>query len=93
MTTDTAEEATTVTTDDPFERAVRAEGEERHQRHRRNAIQGFRMHAAVFLAVQVLLFVTWLVTTPGGFPWFVFPFFGWGIGLIAHGFATYSRQR
>jgi len=93
MTTDAAEEATTVTTDDPFERAVRAEREERQQRHQRNAMQGLRVHAAVFLAVQVLLFVTWLVTTPGGFPWFVFPFLGWGIGLVAHGFATASRRR
>jgi len=92
MTTSGPEETTTVTDDDPFERAVRSEREERHRRHRRNAAKLFRVHAAVFVAVQLLLFVTWLVTTPGGFPWFVFPFFGWGIGLVAHGFATYSRS-
>lgn len=91
MTTSKAEEATNVATDDPFERAVRSERDERQRRRRRMAAQSFRVHAAVFIAVQLLLFVTWLVTTPGGFPWFVFPFFGWGIGLAAHGFAAYSR--
>jgi uncharacterized membrane protein len=91
MTTGGAEEAEMVTASDPFERAVRSERERRRRRHRRLVAQGFRVHVAVFVTVQLLLFVTWWVTTPGGFPWFVFPFFGWGIGLAAHGFVALSR--
>lgn len=54
---------------------------------------GFRVHLAVFLAVQALLFATWALTSRSdegfGFPWFLFPLFGWGIGLAAH-YAVYS---
>ena len=43
---------------------------------------GFYIHAAVYAGVNVLLFFTWWFT--GGFPWFVFPLLGWGVGLLAH---------
>ena len=29
-----------------------------------------------------MLFVIWWCA--GGFPWFVFPLLGWGVGLLAH---------
>jgi hypothetical protein len=78
-----------MTTSDPFERAARREQANHQRRRQRARRQGFMIHLAVFVAVQVLLFVTWLLTTPGGFPWFLFPFLGWAIGLAAHGVATY----
>lgn len=43
----------------------------------------FYVHFAVYIAVNVFLVVLWWVTG-GGFPWFVFPLFGWGIGIAAH---------
>jgi putative flippase GtrA len=43
---------------------------------------GFYVHLAVYSGVNVLLFFIWLFT--GGFPWFVFPLLGWGVGLLAH---------
>ena len=46
--------------------------------------RAFYLHLAVFVAVQVMLFVVW-VMVGGGFPWFLFPLMGWGIGLVAHG--------
>ena len=46
------------------------------------------LHALIFAAVNLLLFVVWLVTG-AGFPWFVFPLFGWLIGLVAHGASVY----
>ena len=49
---------------------------------------GFRIHLGVYVAVQVLLVATWALTSYDdgtfGFPWFVFPLAGWGIGLVAH---------
>jgi hypothetical protein len=71
-------------TTDPFERAAAREREQRRHARSRNARRGLLVHLAVFVAVQLLLVVTWLVTTPGEFPWFLFPLLGWGIGLVAH---------
>jgi len=44
---------------------------------------GFWVHATVFVAVNLMLFVIWLVTG-AGFPWFLFPLLGWGIGMAVH---------
>ncbi len=57
--------------------------------------QAFRAHLTAFVLVNALLFVIWLVSaiTAGGgawFPWFIFPLFGWGIGLAFHGRAVYG---
>lgn len=76
---------------DSFERAAQRQTID-------NQRLGFRVHLAVYIAVQVLLVVTWYLTTfsgGDGFPWFLFPLVGWGIGLAAH-YAVYSvtsRQR
>ena len=43
---------------------------------------GFYVHLAVYSGVNVLLFFIWWFR--GGFPWFVFPLLGWGVGLAAH---------
>jgi hypothetical protein len=48
------------------------------------------VHAATWFAVNAFLFLIWLVTTPGGFPWFVFPAGGWGIALAIEAVATYG---
>ena len=46
------------------------------------------LHAILWAAVNLLLFVVWL-TTGAGFPWFVFPLFGWLVGLSAHAAGVY----
>jgi hypothetical protein len=85
-------------TDDPFERAVeRAEAAHRQEEAERRARRaerwasgqrkGFRIHATVFVAVQVLLIAIWgLVWATAGahYPWFIFPLLGWGVGLADH---------
>jgi hypothetical protein len=43
---------------------------------------GFYIHLAVYSGVNVLLFFIWWFA--GGYPWFVFPLLGWGVGLLAH---------
>lgn len=81
-------------TDDPFARAaakVDAAEQERRAQRREHAgglvgswvNTGFRIHVSVFLAVNLLLFVTWFATG-AGYPWPIYPFLGWGIGLVAH---------
>jgi hypothetical protein len=50
--------------------------------------KGFRAHATSYLMVMALLVTIWLLTTPGGYFWPVWPMLGWGIGLASHGLAT-----
>jgi len=57
------------------------------------AKKGFFTHLTVYLAVNIFLWVIWLVTTGGtawgtgsmrGYMWPLFPTLGWGIGLVIH---------
>lgn len=54
--------------------------------------KGFYTHFAVYLAVNALLVVIWAFTG-AGFPWFIFPLGGWGIGVLFHflGVFVFSR--
>ncbi len=45
--------------------------------------KGFFIHFSIYVIVNVFLIVIWAVTYTG-FPWFVFPLFGWGIGVLVH---------
>lgn len=69
---------------DEFSRQAFAEWEASRSVRRR----GVWMHAILFAAVNLLLVVIWAVTG-AGFPWFVFPLFGWLIGLVAHAASVY----
>jgi len=45
----------------------------------------FYTHFVIYLAVNALLVAIWWATGgPNMFPWFIFPLFGWGIGIAAH---------
>jgi len=57
-------------------------------RRRVRGIRGFYIHVAVFVAVNIVLHVINVVTTPKVY-WAFWPLLGWGIGLLAHGLATY----
>jgi len=50
--------------------------------------KAFRIHAIAYIAVNGFLALIWWVTGDG-FPWFVFPLGGWGIGLLFHGLGVY----
>jgi hypothetical protein len=90
-------------TDDPFDRAVeRVEAAqeqldaERRTRWSSGRRRGFRIHATVFVAVQLLLVAIWALswaTEGDSYPWFIFPLFGWGIGLAAHYAAVRGNLR
>jgi hypothetical protein len=76
---------------DAFERAAeRAETESRQRRRERSADgyrKGFRIHATVFVAVQILILAVWVLQWQLGgssYPWFIYVVLGWGVGLAAH---------
>jgi len=54
--------------------------------------KGFYIHFAVYIGVNILLVILW-ATTGTGFPWFIFPLGGWGIGILFHflGVFVFSR--
>ncbi|MHB8464072.1 MAG: 2TM domain-containing protein [Acidimicrobiales bacterium] len=64
---------------DDFSRAAFREREAKMIRRRRV----FILHLSVYATTNLFLFVVWLMTGRG-YPWFIFPIFGWGIGLAAH---------
>jgi len=57
-------------------------------RRRVRGIRAFYIHAAVFVAVNILLHVINFLATPKVY-WAFWPLLGWGVGLLAHGLATY----
>jgi hypothetical protein len=52
-------------------------------RKRVKAKKDLYSHIIVYIFVNAFLIVIWAVTSRG-FPWFVFPLGGWGIGLAFH---------
>ena len=53
--------------------------------------EGFRAHATSYVMVMTLLVTIWLLTTPGGYFWPMWPMLGWGIGLASHAAGYKSR--
>ncbi|MGB3863931.1 MAG: 2TM domain-containing protein [Candidatus Aminicenantaceae bacterium] len=48
------------------------------------AKKGFYIHLTVYILVNILLVLIWTFAADGGFPWFIFPLGGWGIGILFH---------
>jgi hypothetical protein len=61
----------------------------RRARERVEEIKGFYVHLITYLLVNAGLFVINILTSPGTY-WFVWPLFGWGIGIIAHAIGTFG---
>ena len=70
---------------DEFARAAFREQEARRIRRHR----AFGLHLALWAVTNLFLIVVWAMTG-AGYPWFVFPLFGWAIGVVAHGVAAYG---
>ena len=60
----------------------------RRARRRVHEIRAFYLHLAIFIAVNIILHVINVVTSPSAY-WAFWPLFGWGIGLLVHGVVTY----
>lgn len=55
----------------------------------------FRGHLLVYLVVNAVLWAIWGVMFGAvgvWFPWPLFATFGWGIGLVFHGWDAYGRK-
>jgi len=53
---------------------------------------GFYVHLTVYSIVNIMLFLIWLFITKG-FPWFLFPLGGWGIGILFHFLSAFVFTR
>ena len=65
----------------PDDREVRA-------RSRAEAKFGFYKHLAVYVVVNLMLFVIDLATSPGYF-WAIWPLIGWGIAIAIHALTVF----
>jgi fatty acid desaturase len=65
----------------------------RQARKRVEEKKGFYVHFAVYIIVNIILVIIW-AATGAGYPWFLFPLGGWGIGILFHflGVFVFSRQ-
>ena len=56
--------------------------------------KGFFIHFTVYIVVNIVLVLIWAFPAGRGFPWFVFPLGGWGIGVLFHflGVFVFSQQ-
>lgn len=77
---------------DAFEQAALAIQAQKQRKRLDSLRTSFRIHAAVFVMVQLLLFTTWAITG-ADFPWPLFILLGWGAGLAAHGMALRAAAR
>ncbi len=64
--------------------------DERYEKAKKRVeeIKGFYSHLIVYVAVNVVLVIINLVTSPGVL-WFYWPLLGWGIGLFFHGMGVF----
>lgn len=52
-------------------------------------LKGFYLHAAAYSFVNVTVFAVWLMSS-SSYPWFLWPAFGWGVGLASHGLSVFE---
>lgn len=57
----------------------------RNATRRVKAKRTFLAHLGTYLLANAALCAIWAITG-GGYPWFVWPALGWGIGVAFHGF-------
>jgi len=71
--------------------ATPAEREARSKARRVAAAVGFSIHFTAYATVILVLALINLVTSPW-YPWFLWPAFGWGIGIFCHFMAAFGRH-
>lgn len=68
-------------------------GDERQEAVKRlNAKREFKMHATIYVGVNLLLVAIWALTNSDGYFWPIWPFLGWGIGLAAHWWSVFAQR-
>jgi hypothetical protein len=48
----------------------------------------FYNHVVIYVVINILLIIIWAFTSQG-YPWFIWPLAGWGVGLIFHGLGVF----
>ena len=77
---------------DAFQQAALTVEADKQRKRLEGLRTSFRIHAAVFVLIQLLLVATW-AATGADFPWPLFVLLGWGAGLAAHGMALRAAAR
>ncbi len=56
--------------------------------------KGFFIHLATYIIINVMLVFIWAFPSGGGYPWFIWPLGGWGIGILFHflGVFVFTKQ-
>lgn len=62
----------------------------REARKRVEEKKGFFIHLSVYIIVNIMLVIIWAFPAGGGYPWFLFPLGGWGIGLLLHSLQVFA---
>lgn len=57
------------------------------------AKKDFYIHVALYICVNIFLIIIWAFASGGGFPWFIFPLGGWGIGIVFHFLEVFIFER
>ena len=57
-------------------------------KRRVEARTGLISHAVMYVGVNAALVAIW-VLTGSHYPWFIWPMFGWGIGIVGHALALW----
>lgn len=52
-------------------------------KRRVRAKTGFVIHLLVYVIINTGLVLTWWFSS-ASYPWFLWPLFGWGVGLVSH---------
>ncbi|MGA1872786.1 MAG: 2TM domain-containing protein [Thermoplasmatota archaeon] len=64
---------------------------EKRARKRVRKIRDFYTHLVVYVIINAMLVGIWYLSG-AGFPWFVFPLGGWGIGIFFHWYSVYIED-
>ncbi len=75
-----------MSSDEVDEAKIRKQIEKRYKER-----DGVRIHAAAFIACNVLLWAIYFMIMPGDFPWPLIVTLGWGIGFAGHYLSYYYR--
>jgi uncharacterized ion transporter superfamily protein YfcC len=52
----------------------------------------FVTHLCIYIVVNTMLAIIWAITSRG-YPWFIWPMLGWGVGLVFHGLSVFVFDR
>lgn len=52
----------------------------------------FFIHLLTYIVVNTAIFLIWMMSG-AGYPWFIWPLFGWGIGLTFHFLSVWVFDR